>query len=289
MTEGKLGPANLIREPLVIFVVISMLIFLIDFLGDDQPEESFEPTPSGFSTTALTDIVIDENLLGALQEEFSWLHGREPTAAETKEMVEEWLSEEITFRHTLITGQHLNDGKIREHMIEKISLLWAGLPDDPTDDQVLQHYMDNIEFYYSEPKVSFIQVFFNELPENSEEVLARLNAGENIKGDLYWLGDHMDGYAESIMKTSFGGDFYLTLMNAPLDSWIGPLSSARGFHYVKVGERTKAAPLKFEEIYPRVRQSWLAAEQSRRIEEQVEILRPQFNVVREDGGDSDKE
>jgi hypothetical protein len=281
MTDRKFSLTNLIREPLTIFSIIALLIFVLDMLRPDQPDQVFEAGQSVSATSNLARIEIDEPLLIALKDEFSWLAGREPSAEETEQIIAEWLEEEIIFRHTLMTEQHLNDGKVREHMIEKVSLLWAGLPDDPTDEQVLQHYMDNISFYYSEPKASFVQLYFNQLPEDSENIAARLNDGEKIQGDAYWLGNSIDSYAESVLRTNFGGDFYEALKVAPLGSWIGPLTSPRGYHYVSVSEVTAAVPLRFEDIYSRVRTSWTGAEQRRRISEQVDVIRPQFDVVYE--------
>lgn len=280
MTDKKLSASQLIKEPLTVFFAIAALIFVVDLLRPDAPEEVFESAQSGVETVNLARIDISDDLQVALTEEFSWLSGREPTPEEAQELVDEWLQDEMIFRYTLMTGQHLNDGKIREHMIEKISLLWAGLPDDPTDAQMLQHYLDNIEYYYSEPKASFAQVFFNELPADSDTILARLNAGEQIAGDTYWLGSAIEGYAESVLRSNFGGEFYETVASAPLNRWIGPLNSPRGYHFVSVSDVTPSMPLKFEDIYMRVRQSWLDAEQRRMISEQVEQIRPQFEVVR---------
>lgn len=280
MTDRKISPLALLREPLTVFFIIAAAIFVLDALQPTPPEEMFEMVQADAERVNLARIEVSDDLQRALTEEFSWLSGRAPTAEEAEEMVDEWLQEEMIFRHTLLTGQHMNDGKVREHMIEKISLLWAGLPDDPTDAQMLQHYMDNIDYYYSEPKASFTQVFFNQLPDDSSDVLARLNAGEQIEGDVYWLGSSIDGYAESVLRSNFGGEFYETVASAPLNSWLGPLSSPRGFHFVSVSEVTPALPLRFEDIYLRVRQSWLDAEQRRLISEQVDQLRPQFEIVR---------
>lgn len=279
MTDQKRSLNTLLKEPLTVFFAIAAVIFLLDMLRADPEEEVFESAQNESQQVNLARIEISDNLERALTEEFTWLSGRAPTAEEAAELVDEWLQEEMIFRHTLLTGQHLNDGKVREHMIEKVSLLWAGLPDDPSDAQMLQHYMDNIDYYYSEPKASFAQVFFNQLPENSDEILARLNAGEEITGDVYWLGSLIEGYAESVLRANFGGDFYQTVASAEQQRWIGPLRSPRGYHFINISEVTPALPLKFEDIYLRVRQSWLDAEQRRLISEQVDQLRPQFDVV----------
>lgn len=279
MTEKKRTSSNLLKEPLTVFLVIAALIFLLDMLRPVPEEEVFESARTEAMRVNLARIEISDDLQRALTEEFTWLSGRAPSAEESAGLVDEWLQEEMIFRHTLMTGQHLNDGKVREHMIEKVSLLWAGLPDDPSDAQMLQHYMDNIDYYYSEPKASFAQVFFNQLPENSEDILARLNAGEAIAGDMYWLGSQIEGYAESVLRANFGGEFYQTVASAEQQRWIGPLTSPRGYHYINISEVTPALPLRFEDIYLRVRQSWLDAEQRRLISEQVDQLRSQFEVV----------
>ena len=121
------------------------------------------------------------------------------------------------------------------------------------------------------------------LPGNAEEILQRLQAGEEIAGEGYWMGDEMQGYGESIVRTSFGGEFYVTLESAPQNEWIGPLESPRGYHFVRVNSSAEPAPLKFEQVYDRVRMDIIGAEQGRRIEHRLAKINEDFTVLWDTG------
>lgn len=273
---------RLLKEPLTIFVVISAAIFMLDTVREKPEEDAgLQETMPGME---LSTIIVTQALVDGLEEEFSWLEGRDISEQESQVLVSDWLNEEIIFRHALQQEMHLRDGKMREHLIEKMTLLWAGLPDEPDESEALNYYMDHIEDYYSEPRVSFNQVFFDEIPPDPDNVLERLRAGEDVAGDGYWLGDDFDDYSESILRTSFGGDFYLALSSASLGQWIGPLQSPRGYHYVNVSGVAEPKPLKFADVYERVRMSMMGAEQQRRIDARVDVIRKDFSVLMENDG-----
>lgn len=283
---GASGMAKLVqwlREPLSSFLLITLAIFAYDALRE-QPQEDSERLEVAAAMPAddLAEIVVSEELVAGLEDEFFWLQGRQPDAAEVQDLVSEWVRDEMIFRHALSQNLHRGDAKMREHLIEKLSLLWAGMPDEPDDVGMLGYYMDNIARYYAEPRVSFTQVFYEQLPPDAEDILARLNAGEQIAGEGYWMGDVMRDYGESIMRTSFGGEFYQALTAALPDAWIGPLESPRGYHFVRLDGTRDAAPLKFEQVYEQVRMDMMGAEQNRRIEEQLTRISSQFAVSRED-------
>jgi len=271
-----------ITEPLTAFVLIAAGIFALDAV---QPEHEFmegsESPAAAFSPSLpdLNTIVINQKMVSDIEEDFRWLHGTMPSAEETTQLVRRWIDEELVFREALAQQMYLTDGKMRGHFVEKVRLLWAGVPDDPTEMQLLDYYLDNLDEYHAEPRMSFTQVFYEQLPEDATEVLARLRAGEVVAGERYWLGDTMDNYAESILRTSFGGDFYNALAQAPLQQWIGPVESVRGFHFLQVSAMVQPEPLAYGDIRDRVAKDWLNAESFRRIAEQTAELEKRFLIV----------
>ncbi len=269
------------KEPLALFAVITLAIFIFDGVRP-QPLEDRQRREVAFNQVDdLATIRVSDTLVTSLEDDFVWLQGRKPTAAETDELVQNWVQEEMLFRHALQQQLHLGDARMREHLIEKLSLLWAGMPEEPDEVQVLNYYMDNIDAYYDEPQVSFTQVFFQQRPDAEEMILQRLRDGERIEGDGYWMGDVIRGYGESIMRTSFGGEFFLALSNATVDEWIGPLESPRGYHYVKLDAFAESRPLSFEQVFDRVKRNMMGAEQSGRIERQLATIQDRFTVIRE--------
>ena len=274
------------NEPIVIFVLLTVAIFAIDaFTPEPEQSTNLQAVAINAPATDLSIIEVPDSLVASLQEEFTWLQGRQPDPDETETLVADWVQDEMIFRHALSQDLHRGDSKVREQLVQKISLLWAGMPAEPDQDEVLAYYMDNIERYYAEPQVSFSQVFFEQPPQDAADIVRRLRSGERIAGDGFWTGDEINGYGESIMRTSFGGEFYTALLESPFERWVGPLRSARGFHFINLHEITEPAPLAFAEIYNRVRSDVIGSQQARRIEAQLELIETGFTVRRESNND----
>lgn len=274
---------KLVREPLSAFVLIAVAVFALDaWRSGSLPEEAAD-LGAPRNAPSLDRILVTDDLVADLQEDFAWLAGRQPTPQETDSIVDEWLEEEIVFREALSRQMHLSDGRVRASLIEKMRLLWAGVPEYPTEGEMLEYYVDHMTRYYSEVRVSFEQIFFERSPEQPEALLARLRAGEAVTGDPYWLGETLTDYAASILRTSFGGAFLNELLAAPLNQWTGPLPSPRGHHFVYVTSRQEPRPLAYEDVRERLVNDWVDARHFRQIEEQTERVRRRFSVVFESG------
>lgn len=271
-----------LKEPLTIFTIIAIGIFVVDGVRTGaQRIDSMEEA----DLNAVTTIVVNDAIVSILTEDFAWLEGRQPSDEETEQIIQEWLDQEIVFREALRQQMHLSDGKMRAHLIEKVRLLWAGAPDDPTEEMLLAFYLENIDQYYSETRISFDQVFFEQPPENAEQKLADLNAGETVVGDGYWLGDIMNDYAASILRSSFGGEFFLSLEQAPLNEWIGPLASPRGYHYVKVSSVRPPAPIAYASVRDLLMRDWVDATRFNSVSERTDAIREHFDVIYDSSGE----
>tara|TARA_B100000780_G_scaffold269776_1_gene228889 strand:- start:68 stop:946 length:879 start_codon:yes stop_codon:yes gene_type:complete len=266
-------------EPLVVFILLTAAIFIFDLLSR-KPQISNELQQVAISLPAqeLFQLDINDSLLSSLKERFFLLRGRQASEREVEKLIEDWIKDEMIFRHALSQNMHLGDPKIKAQLVEKMSLLWAGVPAEPQQQEILNFYMNNIQEYYSEPRISFSQVFFEQLPQNYNSVLQKLLAGNKVVSDGYWLGDEISNYTQSIILSTFGSEFYTSLVSYPPGQWGGPLKSPRGYHFVRHEGIEEPAPLKFSDIYERVRRNVLGAEQGRRIDEQVAKIESQFSI-----------
>lgn len=266
-------------EPLVIFILLTAAIFIFDLLGQKpQVSNDLQRVAINLSAQDLFNIDVSDSLVSSLKERFFLLRGRQASELEEEKLVADWIKDEMIFRHALSQNMHLGDPRIKAQLVEKMSSLWAGVPADPEQQEILDFYMNNIQKYYSEPRISFSQVFFEQLPQDQNSVLQKLLAGNEIIGDGYWLGDEISNYTESVMLSTFGAEFYKSLVLYPPGQWGGPLESPRGYHYVRHHGIEESTPLNFIEIYERVRRDVLGAEQGRRIAEQVEKIESQFSI-----------
>jgi hypothetical protein len=268
---------RLLREPLTVFLLIAAALFGLDAWRGDADLAARASGVAGDGSES--EIVVTADIVAALEDDFAFLEGRPPTAEETERIVQAWLDEEIVFREALRQGMHWTDGKVRASLIEKVRVLWAGEPEQPTEEQLVEHYVQNMDRYYSEPRVTFRQVFYEQKPEQPERVLEQLRRGDRVAGDAFWLGEAITDYAESILRSSFGGEFYNQLAAAPLGQWIGPVASPRGHHYVLVTERRAPEPLAYANIRERLVRDWIEAQQLRHVAERTELVKGSFSIV----------
>ncbi len=280
MSEQKvaLGSKKLLTEPLSIFVLVAVVIFGYNaWSGNSDASDAVAASDADV-------VVIDDATVAMLQENFTWLEGRRPTEAETQTLISQWIDEEVLFREALAQQMHLSDSKMRAHLIEKVRMLWAGSPAPVDEADLLDFYMENMEQYYTEPTLSFTQVYFEELPPDAAGVLSSLQAGETVEGDAFWLGKNLNSYSESILRSSFGGEFYEELKAAPVDQWLGPLESARGFHYARVTHKGEPELMPYQAVRERLDQDWADFHRRQNVSARTETIKERFTIVMGAGG-----
>jgi|TARA_B110000483_G_scaffold242872_1_gene330191 peptidyl-prolyl cis-trans isomerase C len=285
LSVGRRFFKRALAEPLLIFFVLSAGVFALDLFSQEDPKsKDKQRQAASLPALNLFDIEVDPTLINNLKERFSLFQGRQASAEEVEKLIKTWIRDEMIFRHAVSQDMHLGDSKIRARLLEKMNLLWSGAPVEPEQSEILAFYINNIEEYYSEPQISFSQVFFEELPQNYHSILQGLRAGEKIIGEGYWLGDEINNYTETIMLSTFGSEFYKALVLLPPNQWDGPLDSPRGYHFVLHQGLEDPAPLTFANIYERVRRNVLEEKQGKRIREQVAKIEAQFSIFRESDG-----
>jgi hypothetical protein len=285
LSVGRRFFKRALAEPLLIFFVLSAGVFALDLFSQEDPKsKDKQRQAASLPVLNLFDIEVDPTLINNLKERFSLFQGRQASAEEVEKLIKTWIRDEMIFRHAVSQDMHLGDSKIRARLLEKMNLLWSGAPVEPEQSEILAFYINNIEEYYSEPQISFSQVFFEELPQNYHSILQGLRAGEKIIGEGYWLGDEINNYTETIMLSTFGSEFYKALVLLPPNQWDGPLDSPRGYHFVLHQGLEDPAPLTFANIYERIRRNVLEEKQGKRIREQVAKIEAQFSIFRESDG-----
>jgi len=259
------GLRRLLAEPVVQFLAAGGLIFGIYTIFGTAPV-GLEDVVVAEPGSELGRIELTVENLGNFRAEFEWMEGRAPTAAELQALVDDWVADEILFREALRSGLHRVDAKIREQLIDHMRLLHAGDLAEATDAELLDHYLDNMDRYYTGRKLTFDQVYFEAAPTDPDALLRSLRSDQPVVGDTFWLGPSLVAYDENMLRSSFGGEFLAALLEAEPDgAWFGPVPSGRGFHFVRLLERRPATPLPFEVIRDQVLEDWRRAELEARL------------------------
>jgi hypothetical protein len=256
---------RVLADPLTHFIIVGGAIFLAYSLRHPALEK-----PHIAVTTAIQQ---------SLAKEYALLHGQPPDARALAGLVDKYVSDEVLFREALAQGMHLSDAKTRERLIEKLRFSMTDTVADPTDEQLVNFYADNLSLYYSEPKLSFDQVFYAKPPADPGEVLSRLRAGEQLRGDTFWLGSHLEDYSQSMLRGVLGQRFIEELHAAPAGQWSGPLISARGTHFVRVKTITASAVMPYVQVKDQVEQDWFARNRDSSVTAKIHKAEEKYDIT----------
>ncbi len=238
---------KLLREPLVHFLALGAILFIIGLARGDE-------TGTSTNRIALSPGVVERIIEGF---RLTWL--RPPTESEFQGLVTEYLREEVLYREALEMGLDRDDQIIRRRMRQKLEFLTADLVAsiEPTEED-LQAYLDgDPDRYRQEYTISFAQIYFGEgLEEGAarrvEAALQDLRADPG--GDYEHLGErlmvppeHRDLPRRGVAAT-FGPGFGEQITDLPIGEWAGPVTSAYGEHLVRVDAFTPGRPSELDEV-----------------------------------------
>lgn len=223
-------------------------------------------------------IEVPMSVQAQLIQDHELLIGRKPSDEEFKLLLGRYVDDEILFRESLEEGMHTGDMKMKQRLIEKMRFLLTAPVEDPSDADLVNFYAENQRYYYTEPKYAFVQTFFVAEPTDSAAVLSKLRAGEVVRGDDYWLGQQLQSYDESMVRATLGQPFVESLRSAEKKQWVGPLQTARGWHFVKVEEVLEPRVMQFVDVREQVLRDWLDDKRSRSINERIAVLKEKYDV-----------
>ncbi len=249
MARLRLPP--LLREPLVHFLLLGAALFLVyAWRSPDVPtEEPSRRVPFG------------EGDVRWLRETWTLQWQREPTLAEMRALVREYLREELLAREARELGLDKDDTYVRRRLAQKVEFLVKDTSRlvEPTDDELRTYFDAHAERFRGEPRVSFTQVYFTrEHHVEAVATLARLEAGANPmeQGDVSLLEAEFRETTHQGVSAQFGPKFADAVLALEVGGWKGPIESGYGFHLVRVTGATAAKAREFAAVRGQVLELW---------------------------------
>ena len=276
----------LVREPLVHFLVIGVILFVtFDLRQGGSPE-----------TENLILISSGQVEQFSAQFERTWL--RPPTDKELAGLIEGYVRDEVYYREARAMGLDENDGVVRQRMRLKLEFLLEDIAGttSPDDEELTEFMLRHPDKFQIEPRISFTQVYLNpdkrqDIEADAAEILARLTGGAaaETEGDRLMVDQSQTLASPYRITNVFGAAFAEQLIALEPNGWIGPIFSGYGAHLVKVTEKQAR---RFPEL-PEIRDEVALDYQAERRQELKDMayakLREGYEVVVEAAGaDSDQ-
>jgi parvulin-like peptidyl-prolyl isomerase len=268
---------GLLREPLVQFGVLAVLLFVFFRIGSDDVTD---PLPRN-------KIVVTEPDVSRLITQFEAVWKRTPTQAELDGLVTSHLAEEVLVREALQFGLDRGDAVIRNRLRQKMLFIAESAAQtlEPDDLVLAQHLRADPGKFARPARVSFQQVFLGEAPDEDAIAQARavLTKGQppETVGTRSLLPGHMAEVTPSQVDRVFGAGFFAGIETGSEGQWLGPVRSGYGLHLVRVDATTAGSLPDLVDVRAAVLLDWrrvqfetLAAAQLAELTARYDISRP---------------
>lgn len=273
---------SLFKNPVIQFVLLGAGVFWLHS-ASVQAERLAQPE----------NIVLDQRYIDRLEQELAATLMRKPESSEKQKILDQIIIEEVLFREAMNRELDRGDAIIRRHLIQKMEFLVEARsePDMPQKSELVSWWEGRRDEYREDERISFQQVFFLPGSDKQAAFAALLEEGSVEPQSAVELGDHFlhghqfYGQRREQINGLFGRGFAKQMREQDRGSWIGPLHSVYGQHYVYISEFLQGRQLSFEEAYGQVYTDLVKHLTEQRREQAIDEMRQRYTVITTDGDD----
>ena len=270
---------RLLKEPLVHFLALALVVFAV--YGVINTSEAEKPDR----------IVITGPKIEQIAGLFAKAWQRPPTVAELKDLIDDYVKEEILVREALALGLDKDDTVIRRRLRLKMEFLSDAESEalSPTDAELEAYLRANPGKFEIDPMIAFRQIYLNparrggRLDQDAASILEVLRSGArpdpSALGDSTLLPSELPVTSKSSISQIFGREFADALRNATPGQWTGPVKSAFGFHIVRVSEYKTGRIPALDEVRDAVAREWANDKRKARQDARFNELQKRYQVT----------
>ena len=247
---------RLLHEPLVHFLLAGSVLFGLSALFGD----SFGVNSND------TRIYVSAEKIQQLHETWSRQRGTPPTDAQLRNLVEDFVREEVLYREAIASGLDQDDTIVRRRLAQKVEFLAQSIAStvEPEDTELQQFFENNKEKYIIPTQVSFTHVYFSSsrrgarAADDARSVLATLTSDQISAADASGLGDRFmlqynyPPQSQEQIRDLFGIEFASKIFELPPGEWTGPVESSYGVHLIYIQKRSLSRTPTLQEIHAQV-------------------------------------
>jgi len=275
-----------LREPLIHFFVLGLVVFGLHGVLEKKPEAADDPF-----------------LVEVTSADIEWFRtmwskrmGREPTVEELRGTVNQLIGEQILSREAVSIGLDEGDMVVRRRLAQKMDFLFKDLSEitEPSDGELQAYLQEKRSTYEIQARVTFTHIYFNTdkrgekgAAEAVRRLVEKLDASKGVppevsaQGDQFLLQSSYSDLALLDIRSEFGTQFAKAVGEQETQTWQGPVVSGYGLHAVYVHERSDAKLPDFSDVKEKLRADWMAEKAREITRKAYEKLRERYRVLLE--------
>lgn len=269
--------SKLLREPLIHFLVVGLLVFLVnDFWTGGQSED--EQT-----------IVVSESVLARLDDTWIRTTGRKPSAEDRNGLIAQYVEEEALAREARRLGLAEGDEIIKRRLAQKMRFMAEGNSknNDPSDSELKSWFDANRDKFNIAERRSFNHIYFSPeqhgdaLNEIAEAARGKLQNGARWQslGDPFMQKRTYVTVPQAEVTRAFGPDFSQAIFALPKGEWSKPVGSAFGLHLVRIESIDQAAAADFSANRDRIRDAFIETKAEDNRQKEIARIVERYAIV----------
>ena len=267
---------NLIREPLVLYFLLGVLLFFL-----------YERT-STYIERNNKRIYVSQSQVAMLVETYAKTWNRPPDNDELDALINDFIMDEIFYKEAVDMGLDKTDLTVKRRLRQMMEMMMDDFATIyPSEDQLRNYLAEHPEKFRQNDRISFRQLYFSmEKKEEAVQLLSRLHvserAADDYAGGLLLLSEYYEKEFKFEVDKAFGTYFTTKLFELETGSWTGPLESPFGWHLVYIFEKLEGEVPDLEDIWDQVEREWTVERKKEIKEEQYRIMREQYKIFVEE-------
>jgi PPIC-type PPIASE domain len=265
---------NLLKEPLLHFVIIGALFFLVYNSINKNESENI--------------ITIDQYDVNQLIAKWELQWKVKPTEVQLDKLISRYVREEVYYREGMAMNLDHNDEIIRRRIAQKMEFLSSDIVKsiEPTNSELKNYFNENQEKYISAPKVSFKHIYFsNEKRRDAKgdaiKVLKNNFDVDNFQGDAFPYKYEYENLDRSQIIKTFGTAFTDTILIYDTLKWFGPVRSGYGYHLVYISTYEQGKDLDLSQVIDKVKVDYQYDLQVKMNESIYQVMLKKYKVINE--------
>ena len=201
----------------------------------------------------------------------------------------EGMSEQERFEQALDMRLHLGDEVVKRRLIQVMEQLLLGYypPRPPTEADLLAEFESRKAELRRPPRYSIDHVYFNAAREDeAEAAIARITREQlDPRAALELSSPFLPGYrftrqSPDQLARQFGSEFVANLQaaNPQPGTWVGPVRSTYGLHYVWVSAVEPGRDATLEEVREQLLRDLESRASAAALQESIDAMREQYEV-----------